>query len=88
MPAFAREQHIDYLLFTAADFHRDLPDAERTEVRRILATDPELKPIYDSSLNSVIEMSSRRAIPDTPRVEIRTPGSVKTAARHFTPSTN
>lgn len=42
MPAFAREQHIGYFLFTAADFHRDLPDAERAEVRRILASEPEM----------------------------------------------
>jgi hypothetical protein len=36
MPAFAREQGLEYLFFTAVDFHRDLPEAERAEVRRMV----------------------------------------------------
>ncbi len=82
MPVFAREQHIGYFLFTAADFHRDLPDAERAEVRRILANDPDLTPLYRSPLSSVLELDPHRAIPDTKRVEIRTSEAVKTAAHH------
>ena len=81
MPAFASEQHIDYFLFTAADFHRDLPDAERVEVRRILGNDPDLMPLYRSPLSSVLRLTPHRAIPDTKCVEIRTPEAVKTATR-------
>ena len=88
MPIFARVQHIDYFLFTAADFHRDLPEAERAEVRRILANDPHLTLLYQSPLSSVLELATHRAIPDTKRVEIRTPEAVKTAAHHLSVSSN
>ncbi|HUJ22290.1 MAG TPA: hypothetical protein VLX58_12240 [Bryobacteraceae bacterium] len=50
MPAFAREQRLDYLLLTAADFHRDLPEPMRGEVRRILERDPAFEPVYRSNL--------------------------------------
>ena len=73
MSEFAREQNIAYFLFTAADFHRDLPDAERSEVRRILASDPSLETVYRSALSSVAVAADERAIPDTERVEFRTP---------------
>ena len=79
MPKFAREQHLDYLLFTAADFHRDLGDAERAEVRRILAREKAFEPIYRSALSSVFMVSPHRAIPDTERVEMITTHEVKTA---------
>jgi len=72
MREFASEQNIAYLLFTAADFHRDLPDAERSEVRRILAGDGSLRPVYRSALSSVFAITCERAIPDTKRVEFRT----------------
>jgi hypothetical protein len=72
MPAYAREQHLDYVLFTAADFHRDLAESERTEVRRILASEKEFDPVYRSPLSSIFAVSPFRAIPDTNRVEIRT----------------
>ena len=79
MPAFAREQHLDYVLFTAADFHRDLPEAERAEVRRILAGEKAFEPVYRSPLSSIFALSPRCAIPDTSRVEIITSDDVKTA---------
>jgi hypothetical protein len=88
MPVFAREQHIDYFLFTAADFHRDLPDAERAEVRQILASDPNLTPLYRSPLSSILELAPQRAIPDTNRVQFRTPDAVKTAAHAAAASSN
>lgn len=78
MPDFARQQHLDYLLFTAADFHRDLATPERTEVCRILSRERAFEPVYRSPLSSVFAL--HRAIPDTQRVEIRTPDLVKTAA--------
>jgi len=70
--AFAREQHLDYLLFTAADFHRDLGEAERAEVRRILSREKAFEPIYRSPLSSVFALSPHCAIPDTERVEMIT----------------
>lgn len=88
MPAFAREQHINYFLFTAADFHRDLPDAERSEVRRILASNQDLTPLYRSPLSSILELAPHCAIPDTKRVEIRTAYAVKTAAHSPAASSN
>jgi len=56
MPAFAREQRLDYLFFTAADFHRDLPEAERAEVRRILAQEPEMVCEYSWGLSAVYRL--------------------------------
>jgi len=56
MPAFAREQLLDYFLFTAADFHRDLPESERREVRRILSTQPEMIRIYDRELSAIYRL--------------------------------
>jgi hypothetical protein len=56
MPNFAREQHLDYLFFTAADFHRDLPESERGEVRRILSTQPEMVRIYDRELSAIYRL--------------------------------
>jgi hypothetical protein len=53
MPGFAREQHLDYLLVTAADFHRDLPEDERAEVRRILSREIAFEPVYRSALSAV-----------------------------------
>lgn len=58
MPAFAREQHLDFVLFTAADFHRDLPDAERAEVRRILASEPEIELMYKQDFSAVYRLAS------------------------------
>ncbi len=86
MPDFAHEQHLDYLLFTAADFHRDLATPERTEVCRILSREPAFAPIYRSPLSSVVAL--HRAIPDTQRVEIRTSDMVKTAAHSVAASSN
>ena len=70
LPAFAREQHLDYLFLTAADFHRDLPDAERAEVRRILARDGALQLAYQSPLSSIFQVA-RAGLP-TERVGIPT----------------
>jgi len=56
MPAFAREQRLDYLFFTAADFHRDLAEAERAEVRRILSQEPEMVREYAWGLSAVYRM--------------------------------
>jgi hypothetical protein len=58
MPAFAREQHLDYALFTAADFHRDLAQPERDEVRRILGGDPEIELIDRLDLSAVYRFTS------------------------------
>jgi hypothetical protein len=72
MPAYAREQHLGYVLFTAADFHRDLAPSERDELRRILAGEKEFEPVYRSPLSSIFAVLPFRAIPDTNCVEIRT----------------
>jgi len=88
MPEFAREQHLDYVLFTAADFHRDLGTSERTEVRRILANEPAFELVYQSPLSSVFAISQHRAIPDTERVEMITSHDVKTALPRVATSPN
>ena len=62
MPAFAREQRLDYVLFTAADFHRDLPDAERAEVRQILANEHRIELIYKLDLSAIFHLASRGAV--------------------------
>jgi len=56
MPTFARAQHLDYLFFTAADFHRDLPEAERAEVRRILSRQPDLVREYAWGLSAIYRL--------------------------------
>lgn len=61
MPAFAREQGLDYLFFSAADFHRDLPDAERAEVRRILSRQPEMIQEYAWGLSAVYRLQQTGA---------------------------
>ncbi|HVP47380.1 MAG TPA: hypothetical protein VMT32_12380 [Bryobacteraceae bacterium] len=53
MPAFTREQHLDYLLFTATDFHRELPGPERAEARKILTQEPAFERVYQSQLCAV-----------------------------------
>ena len=78
LPAFAREQHLDYVFLTAADFHRDLPSSEREEVRRILARDSALKLAYQSPLSSIFEVT--RAAPPTERVEIPTADGAQPAS--------
>jgi hypothetical protein len=78
LPAFAREQHLDYLLLTAADFHRDLPPSERDEVRRILAGYGGLKLAYQSPLSSIFQVT-RAGLP-TERVEISTAEGVQPAS--------
>ncbi len=55
MPAFAREQHLDYLLFTAADFYR-APAQVRAEAQRILAREPAFESLYRSPLSSVYRL--------------------------------
>ncbi len=69
MPAFAREQHLAYLLFTAADFHRDLPDAERAEVRRILSHEPEIEVVYQSALSAVYRLRPTNPIAQSPVID-------------------
>jgi hypothetical protein len=59
MPAFAREQRLDYLFFSAADFHRDLPAAERAEARKILAEQPAFERVYRSGLSSIFRVNFR-----------------------------
>jgi hypothetical protein len=78
LPAFARQQHLDYLFLTAADFHRDLPANEREEVRRILARDGALKLAYQSPLCSIFRVA-RAGLP-TERVEISTAAGVQRAS--------
>ena len=53
MPAFAREQHLDYLLITAMDFHRELPGPDGAEARKILAQQPAFERVYQSKLCAV-----------------------------------
>jgi hypothetical protein len=53
MPAFTDEQHLDYLLFTAMDFHRELPGPERAEVRKILTQQSAFERLYQSELCEV-----------------------------------
>jgi len=79
MFAFAHQERLDYLLLTAADFHRDLGEAERIEVRRILERENAFTPIYRWSLSAVYSIARERAIGDTKRVEINTANIVKTA---------
>jgi hypothetical protein len=61
MPAFAREQGLEYLFFTAVDFHRDLPEAERAEVRRILSQQPEMVREYTWGLSAVYRLKQTGA---------------------------
>ncbi len=63
IPAFAREQRLDYLFFTAADFHRDLPESERAEVRQILSGQPELVRVYDHELSAIYRLQPAGAGP-------------------------
>jgi hypothetical protein len=56
MPAFARAQRLDYLFFTAADFHRDLPESERAEVRRILSQESEIVREYAWGLSAIYRL--------------------------------
>jgi hypothetical protein len=79
LPAFARQQHLDYLFLTAADFHRDLPPAERAEVGRILAQDAALRLAYQSPLGSIFRVA-RASLP-TERVEISTAAGAQPASR-------
>jgi hypothetical protein len=55
MPVFAREQHLDYLLFTAADFYR-APEQVRAQAQRILARDPAFESLYHSPISSVYRL--------------------------------
>lgn len=63
MPAFAREQHLDYLLFTATDFHRELPGPERTEARKILTQQPAFERLYQSELCEVYRRKPGVSLP-------------------------
>lgn len=76
MPAFAREQRLDYLFFTAADFHRDLPESERAEVRRILSQEPEMVREYARGLSAIYRLkptgAGSRLLP-TPLLTLRSP---------------
>lgn len=63
MPAFAREQHLDYLLFTATDFHRELPGPERAEARKILTQEPAFERLYQSALCEVYRSKPRLSLP-------------------------
>jgi len=56
MPGFAREQHLDYLFLSAADFHRDLPAADRAEAQKLLAQEPAFESVYQSNLSSVYRL--------------------------------
>ncbi|PYT29947.1 MAG: hypothetical protein DMG57_09765 [Acidobacteria bacterium] len=53
MAPFARDQRLGYLFLTAGDFHRDLPQGERAEVRRILAQEPSFELLYRWELASI-----------------------------------
>lgn len=64
MPAFAHEQHLDYALFTAADFHRDLGQSERDEVRRILANERALQLMYKQDFSAVWRITSSAPVVD------------------------
>jgi hypothetical protein len=76
MPAFAREQRLDYLFFTTADFHRDLPESERAEVRRILSQEPEMVREYARGLSAIYRLkptgAESRLLP-TPLLRLRSP---------------
>ena len=52
---FTYQQHLDYLLFTATDFHRELPGSERTEARRILTQQSAFQRLYQSTLCEVYQ---------------------------------
>jgi hypothetical protein len=63
MPAFTYQQHLDYLLFTATDFHRELPGPDRTAARRILTQQSEFQRLYQSTLCEVYESKFPGALP-------------------------
>jgi hypothetical protein len=63
MPAFAYEQHLDYLLLTASDFHRELPGPERAEARTILAQQSAFEKLYQSELCEVYRRKSGGSLP-------------------------
>src|SRR5579864_2412557 len=63
MPAFTSEQHLDYLLFTAMDFHRELPGPERAEARKILTQQPAFERLYQSELCEVYRRKSGVSLP-------------------------
>ena len=63
LPAFAREQHLDYLLFTATDFHRELPGPERAEARKILTRQSAFERLYQSELCQVYRRKSGVSLP-------------------------
>jgi hypothetical protein len=63
MPAFMREQHLDYLLFTATDYYRELPGPERAEARKILTQEPAFERLYRSELCEVYRRKSGVSLP-------------------------
>jgi len=63
MPEFAREQHLDYLLLTATDFHRELPGPERAEARKILTREAAFERAYQSELCTVYRVSPPASLP-------------------------
>lgn len=62
MASFAREQKLNYLFLTAADFHRDLPPADRDEVRRILNHADAFEPVYRSKLSAIFRVREAGAL--------------------------
>jgi hypothetical protein len=63
MPAFMREQHLDYLLFTATDYYRELPGPERAAARKILTQEPAFERLYRSELCEVYRRKSAVSLP-------------------------
>jgi hypothetical protein len=63
MSAFTDQQHLDYLLFTATDFHRELPGPERAEARKILTQQSAFERLYQSELCEVYRSKSGVSLP-------------------------
>jgi len=63
MPAFTYQQHLDYLLFTATDFHREIPGRERAEARGILTQQSAFQRLYQSTLCEVYQSKFPGSLP-------------------------
>ncbi len=59
MSSFARQQRLDYLFLTAADFHRELGENEKLAAKEILVHDPAFRPVYQGQLTAIYELQSQ-----------------------------
>jgi hypothetical protein len=67
MAAFARQWGLEYLFMTEADFHRELGEAERNEVRRMQESDPAFHRVFRGRWNAVYQLEGTAPGPLTRR---------------------